>query len=355
MSGHYTAELPADAGVRRILVMRWSAMGDVALASCAFQDICDAFPGREIHLNTLPPWDRLFAADPRFGKLVSFPLRGEKRGIPAMVRWVREVGAARYDAIFDLQSSDRSRTLMSLLLLSGRGPRYRVGNHRRWPYNVAPPPPPASVHAMDHFRATLAAAGVPARAQTPVLHPPARNREHARELMERNGLEPGGYAIFLPGCQAAGYLKRWGARRFIALGLLLKRLQVARVVLVGAQEDAEECLEIARGLGDFAVDLCGETEVLDIIPLAEGARFIVANDTGTAHVAAAADRPMVVVCGPTNPRRVKPVGPKVSTLQAPLYCVNCYRKHCSHHSCMLLVTPDQVLAALEARRPAVPA
>jgi len=55
---------------------------------------------------------------------------------------------------------------------------------------------------------------------------------------------------------------------------------------------------------------------------------------------------MAVVCGPTDPRRVRPGGDNVTTLQAPLYCRNCYRKDCSHHACMELLTPDQVLAAL---------
>ncbi len=346
MSASFSADLPGDSSVRRILVMRWSAMGDVALASCAFEDIHRAFPGAEVHLNTLPPWNGLFATDPRFKKILSFDLRRKLHGIPGMFRWVREVGSGGYDAIFDLQSNDRARLLMSLLWLSGRGPRYRVGNHRRFPYNVAPPPQPKPVHALDHLRATLKAAGVATLAKTPVLHAPARNRQRGRELLQQNGLTAGSYGIFLPGCQAAGYLKRWGARRFIALGLALKDNGGHRVVLIGADEDADECREIEQALDGWAVNLCGDTEILDILPLAAGARFIVANDTGTAHVASAAGRPMVVVCGPTDPRRVKPAGEKVAALQSNIYCINCYRKDCSHHSCMMLVTPEQVLDRL---------
>ena len=342
MSRAFTADLPADAGIRKILVMRWSAMGDVALASCAFQDIFDAFPEAEIHLNTLPPWDRLFVEDPRFKKIMCYDLRRKVRGIAGMLRWVKEIGRGGYDAVFDLQSNDRSRILMSLLWMSGSAPPYRVGNHRRFAYNIAPPPQPQPVHALEHMKASLRAAGVPTPTRSPVLHPSPRNRVRARDLLEKNGLGRESYGIFLPGCQAAGYLKRWGARRFIALALALKRRKIERVLLIGADEDAEECREIERALDGSAVNLCGATEVLDIVTLAEGARFIVANDTGTAHVAAAAARPMVVVCGPTDPRRIKPAGEKVSTLQSDLYCINCYRKHCSHHSCMLLVTPEQV-------------
>ena len=346
MKGGYTANLPSDSGIRRILVMRWSAMGDVALASCAFQDIFEAFPRAEIHLNTLPPWDCLFTADPRFKRIICFDLRRKMRGIPAMFHWLKVVGHEDYDAIIDLQSNDRSRILMSLLWLSGRAPRYRVGNHRRLPYNIAPAPQLPPVHALEHSRATLRAAGVPTVTQTPVLYPPANSRQRVLALLEREGVRPGAYAMFLPGCQAAGYLKRWGARRFIALGLALKDRGLERVLLIGAQEDADECRQIEQALDGMAVNLCGATELLDILPLAEGARFVVANDTGTAHLASAAARPMVVICGPTDPRRVKPAGDNVVALQSDIYCINCYRKHCTHHSCMILVTPEQVLDRL---------
>ena len=56
---------------------------------------------------------------------------------------------------------------------------------------------------------------------------------------------------------------------------------------------------------------------------------------------------MVVVCGPTDPRRVRPAGDNVRTCQAALHCINCYLKTCTHHSCMQVLGPDQVLAALE--------
>jgi heptosyltransferase-2 len=84
-----------------------------------------------------------------------------------------------------------------------------------------------------------------------------------------------------------------------------------------------------------------------VIPICARARVIVANDTGTAHLASATGRPMVVICGPTDPRRVKPLGDNVDAFQAELPCINCYRKHCAHHSCMRLITPAMVEAKVK--------
>jgi heptosyltransferase-2 len=165
--------------------------------------------------------------------------------------------------------------------------------------------------------------------------------------MVQHRLENQRFALFMPGCQAAGWLKRWGWRRFSALAVELSRRGIDKVVLVGAEDERDECDAIAAACPDITVNLCAETEVLDLVPLARGARCVVANDTGTAHVAAVADRPMVVVCGPTDPRRVRPAGLRVHTRQSDLWCVNCYRKDCVHHACMEVLHPGLVLESLE--------
>ena len=55
---------------------------------------------------------------------------------------------------------------------------------------------------------------------------------------------------------------------------------------------------------------------------------------------------MVVLCGPTDPRRVHPAGDAVRMLQSELWCRSCYRRTCTHHACMEVLSPEQVIAAL---------
>ena len=337
-------DLPARADIRRILIMKWSAMGDVVIASALMEDVRRAFPAAEIDLNTLPPWAPLFREDPRFRKLIAIPVR---KGARNMLQWLREVRGGHYDLIVDLQSTDRARILLSLLLASGAGPRYRLGTHARFPYNIAPGPQPPEVHAFDHLRAALRAGGIPTLTPRPVLHLPPRHRQRAVDLLSKHGIDGGTrYAVFLPGCQAAGYLKRWGALRYGALALYLREAGYEKIVLLGGPDEMDECERIQQLCGEGVINLCGQTEILDLPPICENAGCIVANDTGTAHVAASTTTPQVVVCGPTDPRRVKPVGDNVRALQAEIHCINCYRKHCSHHSCMDLVSPEAVLETL---------
>ncbi|MDQ2695409.1 MAG: glycosyltransferase family 9 protein [Pseudomonadota bacterium] len=329
--------------IHRILVIRWGALGDLVITSAVFEDLARAFPQAEIHLNTEPPWDRMFADDPRFAKVIAIRIRGERR-LPGTWRWLAAMRSGKYDLIIDLQSNDRSRLLLALFVLSGASVPYRAATRRHFPYNIVPPPIPRHAHALEYFRAPLRALGVPVATEKPALYVAARHEERAALLMQAEGLEPGGFAILMPGSNARGLLKRWGAARYAGLARLLHAAGMPRIALVGGAAEAEECAAIERHGGGGIVNLCGRTEILEIVPLSRQARFIVANDTGTAHLASATATPMVVICGPTDPRRVKPLGNNVVAIKADVEC--CQQKTCSHHACMAMITPAMVFARL---------
>ena len=333
--------------VRKILIIKWSGIGDVAIASATMQDIYDAFPESTLHLNTMAPCDRLFVDDPRFDEVFCFDLRGSERGIAGHWRWLRYVRAQRYDLVVDLQCTDHTRILLALLPLVGGRIRHRLSYYRRFPFNIAPSEDADRLHTRDYAISALAAGGLSARCERPMFYAGPEPRRRARELMQAHGLREHEYAVFLPGSTITGAIKRWGADRYRDLAERLHACGVPSIVLLGGPDEIEECLEIQRQCGSWLVNLCGQTEIIDLVPLCEGARFIVGNDTGTAHVAAASATPMVMICGPTDPRRVKPLGRDIVTLQADLPCINCYLKFCDHHSCMRVISTEDVLARIQ--------
>jgi heptosyltransferase-2 len=334
--------------VQRILIIKWSGIGDVAIASATMQDIREAFPDATMHLNTMAPCDQLFADDPRFEEVFCFDLRGSEKGIAGHWRWLRHVRARRYDLVVDLQCTDHTRILLALMPLMGRRIPHRLSYYRKFPFNIAPSVGPDVHHTRHYAISALAAAGLSARCERPMLHLGEGDRRRVEELKQRLGLRDKEYAVLLPGSTSTGAVKRWGADRYRDFAQRVHASGVSTVVLMGGPDEIEECRSIERRCGPWLVNLCGETELLDLIPLCEGARFVVGNDTGTAHVAAASGTPMVVICGPTDPRRVKPLGREVVTMQADLPCINCYFYSCDHHSCMRLITPKDVLARVQA-------
>lgn len=337
-------------GIRRILVVKWSALGDVVIASALFEDIARAFPQAEIHLNTQPPCAGLFAHDPRFAEVWAIDVRSKTARFANSFAWLKKARAGRYDLLIDLQRSDHSRFLIALLWLSGGAPPIRVGNRGGFPYTRQPALRERGGHALAIMQSALETIGIVAHTRHPVLYPAPDRAMFVEQLRREYGLGEHDYAVLLPGAAAAHPLKRWGAARYAELARLLHAQGMDKIVLVGGPDEVDDCAAIAAA-GDYVVNLNGRLQLLDIVPLCAGAAAIIGNDTGTTHFASAAGRPLLVLCGPTDPRRVKPIGAASVAVQAQLPCRNCYAKTCrnsEHHACMTAITPAWVAAQFPA-------
>jgi len=328
--------------VRRALVIRWGALGDLVLATAVFEDLSQNLPDVEIHLNTEPPWDRMFQNDPRFKSVYVSNVRDKNRNFNKMIRWISAIRGQNYDLIIDLQSNDRSRLLLSLLALSGHRPVLIAGTKRGFPYNVVPTNIAPQAHALDYFRAPLIGLGLSLKNSAPVLR--IGQQQRAETLMIDNDLQKGKFAIFVPGSSLRGVSKRWGVNNFILLAAKLRELGIVQLALVGGDVDQEVCDQITKACGNQVKNLCGQTEIRDLYYLAGAARFIVGNDTGVIHVAAASGSPTVVLFGPSDARLSSPLGKQVKIL---IGDPEAGKKNISSDpSCINNITPENVISAL---------
>jgi heptosyltransferase II len=342
-------DLPRNPAIRRILIIKWGGMGDIVISTAIMEDICQAFPQAELHLNTMPAWQSLFAHDPRFSRVWCVNLQQRPGRWRAYRQWLAEVASMQYDLIIDLQTNDKSRGLLTMLRLMGKAPALLLGNHPQFPYTVRQPQHLPQAHSFQIMQQTLLCAGISVRTLSPKLNIAPASVANAERLLAENGLVAKSFAVFLCGSHAEGLTKRWGAAHYAELVRHCLQ-QGERVVLLGGHDEAEECLAIASQHPQQVVNLCGKTSLLEVPVICEQAKYIVANDTGTAHLAAATKTPMTVICGPTNPLRVKPPGLQVIALQLDVPCKNCYAKQCSHHSCMRQLSPSQLVPHLPVSR-----
>lgn len=157
---------------------------------------------------------------------------------------------------------------------------------------------------------------------------------------------PGRLALLGPGA-TYGPAKRWPAVRFAEVG----RALVARgldVRVVGDLAERAVCEEVAARIGPGAESLAGTTTLAQLLGLAAGARLALCNDSGLAHVCAAAGAPTAVVFGSTSSAWTAPLGPRVRVLQRPPVCAPCFRRDCRiGYVCLEAVTVRDVLDACE--------
>lgn len=101
---------------------------------------------------------------------------------------------------------------------------------------------------------------------------------------------------------AAWGSKRWPADRFAAVVRALRE-QGHRVVLTGTADEKPITADVAARAGlPPEADLAGATTLAQLLDLVAGARLVISNDTGTAHLASAFARPSVTLFGPASPR-----------------------------------------------------
>jgi heptosyltransferase I len=146
---------------------------------------------------------------------------------------------------------------------------------------------------------------------------------------------PGGFAILNPG---GGWpTKLWSAENFAALADRLRRVyDIRSVVTYGPGEEALAQAVVEYSQTNAAVKL--DATLKQFFALAQRARLFVGGDTGPMHLAAAAGAPIVALFGPTAARRNGPFAPDdVVVERLDLDCrTDCYRRSCSHTSCMKL-------------------
>ena len=288
-------------GHKRILVIKHGALGDFILATGPFKAIRDHHPRAHLTLMTSPAYAALGHACGWFDAVWE-DARERPWDAAGWFGTVRRLRGGRFDRVYDLQNSDRTRVYFFLI---GRRPEWS-GNapgcshpHRG--------PERGGMHTLDRQAAQLAIAGI-SRVPPPDLS--WADADIGRFAQD------GGFALVVPGGAEHRPDKRWPAARYVEIAHHLLA-QGLRPVLIGGAAERSVLAEIAAAVPQ-ALDLCERTSFAEIAALARGARIALGNDTGPIHLIAACGCPTVVLfSAASDPARTAPVGENVTVLRRP--------------------------------------
>ncbi len=296
--------------MNRVLVIKLAALGDFVQATGPMRRIRQAHPAAKISLLTTPPYAELGRA---LGLFDAVDDGGRPRTLGGQLALVRRLRAGRFDRVYDLQTSDRSSALR--LLFWPRVPQWSgVAAGASHPHRH---PDRDRMHTLERQADQLRDAGIWPDAPTAPGSAPAPDLGFMAadaNAPQRFGLPPR-YALLAPGASPQRPGKRWPLAGWIALARALAAEGVAPAV-VGGPAEAELGREIAAGSG--ALSLAGATTFADLAALGREATLAVSNDTGPAHLLAAAGAPTLVLFGPdSDPALCAPRGARVEVLRAP--------------------------------------
>jgi ADP-heptose:LPS heptosyltransferase len=285
-----------------ILVIKLGALGDFILALAPFQAIRRHHPKATVTLLTAAPFAPLAEASGWFDAVWvdTRPPFWHPAGWMALRRRLR---AAGFDRVYDLQTSDRSGWYFRLF----GDPAPEWSGIVRGCSHPHRNPLRDRMHTAERQAEQLAAAGIAAV-------PPA-DLGWLDADVARFGL-PARFLLMAPGGAVHRPKKRWPATRYGELAARLAARGLPPAVIGGRDEKALAAAILAAC--PAAVDLTGETSLLEIAGIARRAAGAVGNDTGPMHVAAAAGCPsLVLYSAASDPALCGQRGPSVAYLRRP--------------------------------------
>lgn len=129
-----------------------------------------------------------------------------------------------------------------------------------------------------------------------------------------------------------------------------KRALGYRIWLFGSKQDVWATNHIASELQHEQCDnWAGKLTLDDTVDLLSQSAVVLSNDSGLMHVAAALDKPIFALYGPTSPAFTPPLSNKAAIISLHLPCQPCFKRTCplKHHHCMVQLTPDLVLEKMQ--------
>lgn len=298
--------------VRRVLIVKLSAIGDVVHTLPVSAALGDAFAHLEITWIVEAMAAPMVQGNPYLKEVIVLPPEWRKSrfslsSLHRLLALRRDLRARRFDIALDLQGLSKSA-----LVAWASGARYRFGYD--WMRELAPlivtrvPRRPESVHIVDQFLDVARFLGAPVSEVKFPLHIPAEEDARARELLLEVGIGEGQPFLVVNPSEGGGGHKGWGAERFATALDVLARDPGLPVVLVGSKADLEVAEAIQHRTACPPASLVGRTNLKQLAALLRRAALHLCGDTGSAHIAAALGTRVVSLFGRSNPVRLAPYG-----------------------------------------------
>jgi len=317
----------------RILVIAPNWIGDAVMAQPLLARLHEKIAGLQLDV-VAPEWVApVVRRMPEVDAVIVAPFRHGALQLRERWRLGRELKARRYDQAVVLPNTWKSALLpffADIPLRSGYVGESRYGLlNLTYRNSKGKKPMPAHYAALSE---------PPGKAfQEPLPAPRLRTAAHeVRAAQQKFGIV-GPYAVFCPGAEY-GPAKRW------PYFSSLKAQTKIPVVLLGSRKDEEAAKDISS-----THNLVGKTSLDEAIDLIAGAKYVVSNDSGLMHVAAALGKPQVALFGSSSPLHTPPLSEAARVLWLRVECSPCFQRECplGHFRCMVEMTVDKVAAEIE--------
>lgn len=300
----------ASKTIKKILIIKPSALGDIAHALAALASVRKSFPDAHITWLVRKEFAPLLEMADALDDMIIFDrkLLGKwyrsPRVFAELMRFFKSLRKPHFDMVIDLQGLFRT-ALFSWI--TGSKKRFGIKGARECAgifYSDSTVRDDGDLHIVDLNNKIVAAAGATETVVDSGLTIDPQTQSAVEQLLAENDCEDKKYAILVTG--AAHARKLWPAEKFAEISDLLHSQFGLSVITIGTEIDKPHVERLKAIAKKPVIDLTGKTNIKVMTALMSKAAIVVSNDTGPGHVAEATGAPVVMIFGPTNPARLYP-------------------------------------------------
>ncbi|MEI7612438.1 MAG: lipopolysaccharide heptosyltransferase II [Betaproteobacteria bacterium] len=330
---------------QRALIVAPSWIGDTLMAQTLFMRLRQYYPEQQLDVLA-PHWVApALRRMPEVSQIIDNPFVHGQLALPARYRLSRQLAKNGYQRAYVLPNSLKSALIPWFAGIPERvgftgEARYGLINARHHlDENVLP-------LMLERFAQLAEKPGAPLPKPLPYPRIVSTPEQQAAAISALGLADSAKAAVFCPGAEY-GPAKRWPAQHFATLADQLAERGYSTWILGSAKDRiiGDDIIRLSQRA--IPVNLCGTTSLTQAIDLIAASAFVVCNDSGLMHVAAALDRPLVAVYGSSSPGFTPPLSSQAQIIHLNLACSPCFKRECplGHFDCLNQLAPQRVLEA----------
>ncbi|MBN1943816.1 MAG: glycosyltransferase family 9 protein [Phycisphaerae bacterium] len=333
---------------KRVLIVKPSALGDVAGALPVLRGLRRAYPDAHVAWLVSTACAPLLDGDSDINELILFDRKKlghcwrSPEAMGSLFDFRKHLREANFDWVIDLQGLLRSAVFSRWTQAPLRAgfADAREGASMFYTHRIRV----AAEHTIDRNILLARSLGIDARPEDLRLSVQPEAKTFAENLLRHVGASAGGVLVCVPPT-------RWETKLYPAAHwrrVVRRAAERMPVVLLGSPDESERrlCAEVAEGI-EGVTDLAGQTTIPQMVGLIAASAGVVCCDSAAKFIATAVGVRSVVLIGPTRAERTGPYR-KGRAIVAKVSCQGCLQKHCRHRTCMESISPEVVLEAIDA-------
>ncbi|MFH0764442.1 MAG: lipopolysaccharide heptosyltransferase II [Candidatus Omnitrophota bacterium] len=325
----------------RILIINVNWIGDVLFSTPFIRAVREAHPDGYIACLLHPRCREMLEDNPRLNEIIVYDEEGAHKNLAGKIKLIARLRKKNFDTAFLLHRSFTKALVANLM-----GAKKIIGYPTKKRAILLTSPveePQEETHKVEYFLNIARSAGIRPGSVSYEFFVKDSDRIFAEKLLRSNGIDAKDKVVVL--CPGGNWdPKRWPKENFAHLADELAGEFGVKTVISGTVREAGLAEEIAGMMKHAPVIICGKTTLKQLAAVFEKASLVIANDTGTMHLAVAMKARTIALFGPTSPKITGPYGEgNYNVIFKNAACdVPCYDMACTDNRCMAAITVQDV-------------